>query len=99
MNIEPGKTYKLAPGGPHSQKYFHNKYGTATPEYELEDEFSKVFNAKDPWQNQFASNPGVMIFAMRSGLDKMGLKGPFYYGKVNGMGEIVHESELKELAR
>jgi len=53
------------------------------------------------WRDVFGSswmfangNPACLHYAMRSAKDNLPTDDKVYYGKINGMGHLVHESEL-----
>jgi hypothetical protein len=85
------KIYQLKPHGSKSRKYFLEKYGTETPDFELEGTDVQVMGR--PW-TVANNNPAALLYAMRSGLDHIPFGGKVYYGKVGVLGELVHESEL-----
>ena len=78
-----------------SSKYFENKYGTPNPTIEIEDE-DMVLWPNGGWGMQ-QGNPACLCYAVRSGLEGIGLVGKVYYGHIDGLGELVHESELEEV--
>jgi len=92
--IFPGNTYRIKDIG--RGKYFEGKYGTPTPEIRIEDRDTVVFGK--PW-HQMNGNPAALQFAFTSGamIEGINTTGAVYYGKVNGLGELVWESELEEL--
>lgn len=90
MKIENGKIYKIKG----DSKYFKGKYGTANPEFKVEDESRKIW-PNGGWGNQ-QGNPACMLFGMRSGVEGLPYVGNVYYGKIGASGELVHESELEE---
>lgn len=87
MEIENGKKYKIKS----ESKYFFKKYGTYHPEITIEDLAEKVFNGS--WMSQ-VGNPTCMLYGMRAGLEKLPTDNNVYYGKINGLGELVHISEI-----
>ena len=44
--------------------------------------------------NSSTTNPAVFQYCIRSGKDNLPFNDNVYYGKINGLGYIVHESEL-----
>ena len=77
-----------------SSKYFLKKYGTYNPTIIIEDKDSVIFGGS--WMNQ-NGNPTCLLYAARSGIEGLPLSGNVYYGKIEGLGELVHESELLEV--
>lgn len=82
--------YRLDPATP---EYFENKYAQPKPRFRLEGEDVEVFG--NSWMDM-TGNPGCLLYAMRSA-GELPLTGKVYYGKIAGLGELVHESELGEL--
>lgn len=93
MNIEPGKTYRIKG----NFSYFNLKYGTPNPQICIEDRDTKVFEGKS-WR-EMTGNPTALQFSIRTGTERRAVtfNVPVYYGKVNGLGELVWEDELEEL--
>ena len=89
MNVEKGKTYRIKSDSP----YFLDKYGTPNPSIIIEGADKEVFG-KD-W-GMMNGNPTCIAYAVRRGFDRsIQPTGQVYYGKINGLGELVHESELE----
>lgn len=88
MIITKGKIYKIKG----KSEYFKNKYGTSNPEFILEDEDINVFGQSWMTMN---GNPTALLYAMRG--VNIPISGRVYYGKINNLGELVHESELEEV--
>lgn len=79
-----------------NSKYFSGKYGNPNPIIEIEDLCSKILGQS--WM--FAQgNPAALQYAMRSAMDGLPTDDNVYYGKINGLGELVHESELEDLVK
>jgi len=90
MTIEKGKTYRVVSDSP----YFLDKYGTPHPLIIIEDTDKEVFGSS--WAAQ-DGNPACIIYAVRRGFNRaIQGDGQVYYGKINGLGELVHETELTE---
>lgn len=56
---------------------------------------------EDLWENVYGSswrcaegNPACLIYAIRSITDNLPTDDKVYYGKINGLGHLVHESEI-----
>jgi hypothetical protein len=75
------------------KKYFADKYGEENPEFELKGEDREVCGKS--WMNM-NGNPAALLYAMRTGFGGVSTGGKVYYGKIKGMGEFIHESELGE---
>ncbi len=73
-------------------EYFKKKYGTYNPKILIEDEDIKVF--RDSWK-WMVGNPACMLYAIRNAKENLPINGKVYYGKIKGLGELVHESELE----
>lgn len=87
--ITPKTSYKIKGKG----RYFKQKYGSCNPVIEIEDLQSKVFGNMMP--EDMVANPTCMLYVMRAVEMNLPTDGELYYGKVNGLGEIVHETELE----
>jgi len=85
-----GKTFKIKG----NSAYFKKKYGTPNPKIAIEDQDTILFGKS--WM-MLDGNPAAMLFGMRSGMEGIPGGGKVYYGKINNLGELVHESELEEL--
>lgn len=91
MNIKKGKTYRIKSDSP----YFVDKYGMSDPDIIIEDTDEKVFGGGWAMQD---GNPSCIAYAVRRAFNKaIQVDGQVYYGKIDGLGEIVHESELEEV--
>ncbi|MCP3682171.1 MAG: hypothetical protein GY861_05710 [bacterium] len=77
-----------------NSKYFARKYNTPNPEIDIEDTDINIWGTS--WKDQ-GGNMACMLYATRTKSEGIPLTGTTYYGKVQGMGELVHESELEEL--
>jgi len=86
VNVENGKTYRIKG----DSDYFKDKYGTPNPDIRIEGTDTEVFGGS--WGDQ-NGNPACILYAIRS--VGVPLSGQVYYGKINGLGELVHESELE----
>ena len=75
-------------------RYFKGKYGTFNPTIKIEAEDNIVFGGG--WGDQYG-NPACLLYAVRSIEDGIPSSGKVYYGKIKGLGELVHEIELIEL--
>lgn len=62
-------------------------------EYQVEDLWEIV--AGESWMIS-VGNPAAIKYALRSSLKGLPLDNDVLYGKVNGMGELVHVSEILE---
>ena len=40
-------------------------------------------------------NPACLIYAMRSGFANMPIDNEVFYGKIGGLGHIIHQSEVR----
>ncbi len=74
--------------------YFEKKYGTATPEVQIE---CTDFEAWGKSWTVMNGNPAAMLYGMRAGMESKPFTGTVYYGKIGSMGECFHESELEFL--
>jgi len=94
MKIEENKDYRIRG----ESKYFKKKYGTSNPIITIEAEHTKVFRG---WWGMQIGNPACMVYGVRfacEGLpsDSFG-SDEVFYGKIRGLGELVHISELEEV--
>lgn len=89
MEIKKGETYQIKG----NSEYFRDKYGVSNPFIVIEGTDREIFGGS--WMNQ-NGNFACMLYAMRS--TGVPISGQVYYGKVEGLGECVHESELKEVS-
>ena len=62
----------------------------------------KEFRAEDYWINFYDTswmfqkgNPACMIYAMRSGFARLPIDNNVIYGKIGGLGWLIHESEIE----
>lgn len=96
MQIKPRKTYRIKG----NSKYFKKKYGTSNPLIKIENTDYVVFGGSWAFQN---GNPACMLYGMRSAEDDLPSdiidKQATWYGKVHGLGELVHKSELAEVKK
>jgi len=90
MEIKKGKAYRVKG----SSRYLAKKYGTSNPTILIEGTDRDIFGGS--WGTQFG-NPTCMMYGMRSGFESLPCGGETYYGKIGGVGELVHESELEEI--
>ena len=90
MKIYNVKTYLILS----DSGYFIDKYGTPCPLIIIEDTDEAVFG--ESWKTR-DGNPACIQYAVRRGFTKaIQGDGKVYYGKINGLGELVHETELIE---
>lgn len=61
----------------------------------------KEIKIEDLWTNVFGSswmfangNPTCLEYAVRSAKDNLPIDDKVYYGKIDGLGYLVHESEI-----
>jgi len=90
MGIRRGQSYRVKGNSP----YFKNKYGTPNPVIEVEDTDTAVFGRS--W-SRMDGNPVALFFAFRAGSEGLDPRGTVWYGKIDGLGELVHEAELEEI--
>jgi hypothetical protein len=81
-----GQTVKLALAGPAADLVDGDLY-------RIEDWWDRVYGAS--W-GVSGGNPAAMKYAIRSGLSGLPTDDEVVYGKVNGIGHLVHVSELVE---
>lgn len=62
-------------------------------EFRLEDWWDRV--AGESWMNA-QGNPAAMIYGIRSGTAGLPTDNKVVYGHINGLGYLVHVSELQE---
>lgn len=74
--------------------YFHGKYGDPRPTIIIEDVDVAVFGV--PW-DMAEGNPAAILYGLRVLRGEVPKEGKVYYGKINGLGELVHELELEEV--
>lgn len=60
--------------------------------YVVEDWWDRVYGRS--WMDS-DGNPAAMLYAMRAGLIGLPLDNDVVYGKIDGIGFLVHTSELK----
>ncbi len=89
--IEGGKAYIISSESP---DYFKAKYGTANPGIVIEGKVNEVLGG-DWMVEACRGNIGCQLFMKRITADQIG-NNEVYYGKVKGMGELVHAGELNE---
>ena len=76
------------------------KKGTTHPQYDLD---GVDFYLEDWWDHltggswKYADgNPACLIYAIRAGMTDLPRDDEVVYGKVNGMGVLIHSSEIEE---
>lgn len=62
-------------------------------DYEIEDWWDRMYGKSWMFSN---GNPSAMKYAVRSGFVGIPLDDEVVYGKINGLGHVVHVSELKQ---
>lgn len=82
--IEPGKTYRIKG----QSKYFTRKYRTPNPEIIIE-------KALD-YHQEF--NPPTFLYIGRMLAEGLPSDKNTFYGHIQGMGEVVHETELEAIS-
>ena len=90
MDIKNGQTYQIKG----NSEYFLSKYGHSNPFIVIEGTDREALGQ---FWGGINGNPAVMFYGMRAGLEDLPLGGQVYYGKIGQIGELVHESELKEV--
>ena len=94
MKIQKNTKYRIKG----KSKYFKYKYGTSNPIITIEDEHKKVLGQ---WWAGYSGNPTCMLYGVRNGIEGLPLDNDeaeeIYYGKIDGLGELVHISELEEI--
>ena len=75
-------------------KMLKEKYGDPIPSIDIEA--TDVVILGRSWMVA-SGNPAAYGYAIRSGLEGLPTEGIVYYGKIKGLGELVHESELGEI--
>lgn len=81
-----GKVVKL---GTNAKR--HPQFGElAGQEFEVEDWWDRVTGGS--WMNA-NGNPAALIYAVRSGMGGLPVDDKVSYGKLDGMGVLIHESE------
>ena len=58
----------------------------------VEDWWDRV--AEQSWMD-CNGNPACLIYAMRSGFANMPIDNEVFYGKIGGLGHIIHQSEVR----
>jgi len=79
--IETGKKYRVKG----KSRYFNRKYGTPNPEILIE--------SSSDYHREF--KPVSFLYIGRMLAEGLPTDGITYYGHINGLGEFVHETELK----
>lgn len=69
----------------------HNHDDVERVEYQLEDWWDRV--SGQSWIHS-DGNPAAMIYGMRSGFAGLPTDNDVVYGKIGGMGHLVHVSEI-----
>lgn len=90
MNIEGGKVYRIKG----DSEYFKKKYGTSNPLILIEGTDKEVFGK---FWGDMNGNPACIMYAVRSVGIPIG--GQVYYGKIGGLGECAHESEIEPIPK
>lgn len=82
------KHYRIKGNSP----YFRHKYGTPNPIILIEGLDTEL------WTEGWAKSSAVVcyLYANRMMTEKLPLGGKVYYGHIEGLGELVHETELGE---
>ena len=93
--ILKGQRYRIKSA---NTSYFQRKYGEPAPVIIIEGEDTQIWPAGWGMQN---GNPACVCYAIRSGYSGIPLNGKVYYGHIegNGLGELVHESELATMPK
>lgn len=81
-----GQTVRIKEGVEHPQ------FRIGGAEYRVEDWWDRV--AGKSWM-VCQGNPACLIYAMRSGFARIPTDNEVLYGKVNGLGVLVHKSEIE----
>jgi hypothetical protein len=95
-SIIPGGLYRLR--NQPALGYFAKKYGTATPLIRIEDRDTALWGGKQ-W-HEMLGNPAAIQFGMRAMTEQLlpySLNDEVWYGKVQGLGELVFRDELEEV--
>lgn len=82
-----GKVVRIKAGITHPQVS-----GFGGSEYHVEDWWDRV--AGKSWMD-CNGNPACLIYAMRSGFDGLPTDDQVLYGKIDGLGHLVHMSEIE----
>ena len=94
MKIQKNTKYKIKG----KSKYFKGKYGTSNPIITIENEHKKVLGR---WWGGYDGNITCMLYGVRNAVEYLPLDNgeteEVYYGKIDGLGELVHISELEEV--
>ena len=88
MKIKKNTLYKIKK----ESSYFKEKYGDGKPNIMIEDLVLNMPGNKS-WMDM-NGHPTAMLYGMRAGLERLPTDDKVYYGKIDGLGEMVHESEL-----
>ena len=89
MEIIKGQTYRIKG----QSRYFKAKYKKTNPLIIIEGTDKELFGC---FWGGLNKNPAAMFYGMRAGYENLPLGGQVYYGHIDGLGELVHESELGE---
>ncbi|MBA7624549.1 hypothetical protein ES703_31958 [subsurface metagenome] len=89
MNIVKGETYRIKG----KSEFFEKKYGTCNPLFVVEGTDKELFGC---FWGGLNKNPTALFYGIRSGLEGLPLGGQVYYGHIEGVAELVHETELEE---
>ncbi len=77
--------------------YFKKKYSTTNPEIVIEDIDTRVFGFDALW-GSLKGNPACVLYIARAEATGIDFNhGRSFYGKIKGLGELVHETELEEI--
>ena len=82
-----GKTVKIKPEVKHFQ---YPTFGGS--DFRLEDYWDILTGGS--WMHA-NGNPAAMVYGMRAGMEGLPSDNEVVYGKVNGLGSLVHVSELE----
>ena len=81
--------------------YFAEKYGDAMPNIEIEDSMSNMItkgairHATDMFTLASKGNIAALLYTIRAKPSTSFDLTKIYYGKINGLGECVHEDEFE----
>jgi len=90
MKIQPRGKYRIKGQSP----YFLRKYGTSNPVIIIKDKSTNIWPNGD-WFGQ-KGNIGCELYRERAADENLP-ETDVWYGKIDSMGELVHESELEEV--
>jgi hypothetical protein len=82
-----GKTVRIKPSVEHFQ---YPNFGGS--EFIIQDYWDRLANKS--WMN-CEGNPACIVYGVRSGLSGLPLDDEVLYGKTNGLGSLVHISEIE----